>query len=37
MLSGPPCHYGMARPRVANGGDCLQIQKVAANEQTEFG
>jgi hypothetical protein len=25
------CHYGMARPRVANGGDGLQIWRVAAN------
>jgi hypothetical protein len=25
-----PCHHGMARPRVADGGDGLQIWKVAA-------
>jgi len=26
-----PCHLGMARPRVADGGDGLQIWRVAAN------
>jgi hypothetical protein len=26
-----PCHHGMARPQVPNGGDGLQIWKVAAN------
>jgi hypothetical protein len=26
-----PCHHGMARPQVANGGDSLQIWRVAAN------
>jgi hypothetical protein len=26
-----PCHYGMARPQVADGGDGLQIRRVAAN------
>jgi hypothetical protein len=26
-----PCHHGMARPQVANGGDGLQIWRVAAN------
>jgi len=26
-----PCHHGMARPRVADGGDGLQIWKIAAN------
>jgi hypothetical protein len=26
-----PCHHGMARPRVASGGDSLQIWRVAAN------
>jgi hypothetical protein len=25
------CHHGMARPRVADRGDCLQIWRVAAN------
>jgi hypothetical protein len=25
------CHHGMARPRVADGGDHLQIWRVAAN------
>jgi hypothetical protein len=25
------CHYGMARPQVADGGDGLQIWRVAAN------
>jgi hypothetical protein len=26
-----PCYHGMARPRVAGGGDGLQIWRVAAN------
>jgi hypothetical protein len=26
-----PCHHGMAHPRVSDGGDHLQIQRVAAN------
>jgi hypothetical protein len=26
-----PCHQGMARPQVADGGDRLQIWRVAAN------
>jgi hypothetical protein len=26
-----PCHYGVARPRVADRGDGLQIWRVAAN------
>jgi hypothetical protein len=26
-----PCHHGMARPQVADGGDGLQVWKVAAN------
>jgi hypothetical protein len=26
-----PCHHGMARPQVADGGDSLQFWKVAAN------
>jgi hypothetical protein len=26
-----PCHHGMARPRIANRGDGLQIWRVAAN------
>jgi hypothetical protein len=26
-----PCHHGMARPQVADGGDGLQIQKSDAN------
>jgi hypothetical protein len=26
-----PCHLGMARPQVADGGDGLQIWRVAAN------
>jgi hypothetical protein len=25
------CHHGMARPQVADRGDCLQIWRVAAN------
>jgi hypothetical protein len=30
MLSGS-CHHGMAQPQVADGGDGLQIWRVAAN------
>jgi hypothetical protein len=26
-----PCHRGMARPQVADGGDALQVWRVAAN------
>jgi hypothetical protein len=26
-----PCHHGMARPQIADGGDGLQIWRVAAN------
>jgi hypothetical protein len=26
-----PCHHGMTRPQVADGGDGLQIWRVAAN------
>jgi hypothetical protein len=26
-----PCHHGMARPQVADGGDTLQVWRVAAN------
>jgi hypothetical protein len=26
-----PCHHGMVRPQVADGGDSLQIWMVAAN------
>jgi hypothetical protein len=26
-----PCHHGMARPQVADGGEDLQICRVAAN------
>jgi hypothetical protein len=26
-----PCHHGMARPQVADGGESLQIWRVAAN------
>jgi hypothetical protein len=26
-----PCHHGMARPQVADGGDGLQIWRLAAN------
>jgi hypothetical protein len=26
-----PCHHGMARPRVADGGDALQFWREAAN------
>jgi hypothetical protein len=31
MLSGVPCHHGMARPQVADRGDGLHIWRVAAN------
>jgi len=32
-----PCHHGMARPRVADGGDSLQIWRaVAESEQWLF-
>jgi hypothetical protein len=31
MVSWVPCHHGMARPQVADGGDGLQIWRVAAN------
>jgi hypothetical protein len=26
-----PCHHGMARPQVVDGGDALQFWRVAAN------
>jgi hypothetical protein len=26
-----PCHHGMARPQIADGGDGLQIWRAAAN------
>jgi hypothetical protein len=26
-----PCHHGMARSQVADGGDALQVWRVAAN------
>jgi len=26
-----PCHHGMVHPQVANGGERLQIQRVAVN------
>jgi hypothetical protein len=26
-----PCHHGMARPQVADRGDCFHIWRVAAN------
>jgi hypothetical protein len=26
-----PCHHGMARPQVADGGDALQFRRAAAN------
>jgi hypothetical protein len=26
-----PCHHGMVRPQVADGGNSLQIRRVAAN------
>jgi hypothetical protein len=28
-----PCHRGMARPQVADGGDGLHIRRVAANNE----
>jgi hypothetical protein len=31
MERGVPCHHGMARPQVADGGDGLQVWRVAAN------
>jgi hypothetical protein len=31
MLGGVSCHHGMARPQVADGGNGLQIWRVAAN------
>jgi hypothetical protein len=31
MLGGVPLHHGMARPHVADGGEGLQIWRVAAN------
>jgi hypothetical protein len=31
MLGGVPCHRGMARPQVVDGGDSLQFWRVAAN------
>jgi hypothetical protein len=31
MLGGVPCHHGTARPQVADGGDGLQIWRVATN------
>jgi hypothetical protein len=31
MLGGSPCHHGMARPRVADGRDGLQLWRLAAN------
>jgi hypothetical protein len=30
-----PCHYGMVRPQDADGGDTLQVWKVAANIMNE--
>jgi hypothetical protein len=30
-----PCHHGMARPQVADGGDSLQFWRVAANMVNE--
>jgi hypothetical protein len=30
-VSWVPCHHGMARPQVADGGDALQFWKAAAN------
>jgi hypothetical protein len=26
-----PCHRGMARPQVADGGDALQVSRIAVN------
>jgi hypothetical protein len=31
MLGGAPCHHGMARPQVADGGDALQFWTEAMN------
>jgi len=31
MYSVGPCHLRMARPRIEDGGDCLQIWRVAAS------
>jgi hypothetical protein len=31
MVSGSFCHQDMARPQVADGGEGLQIRRVAAN------
>jgi hypothetical protein len=31
MLGGSPCHYSMARPRVADGRDGLQQWRLTAN------
>jgi hypothetical protein len=31
MLGGCPCHHNMARPRVADRRDSLQLRKLAAN------
>jgi hypothetical protein len=28
------CHQGMARPQVADGGDALQVWRLAANKQS---
>jgi len=31
LSSAGPCHHRMARPRVADGGDGLQMWKIVAN------
>jgi hypothetical protein len=31
MLGGSPCHYSMARPRIADGSNGLQQWRLAAN------
>jgi hypothetical protein len=31
MIRWVACHHGMARPQVADGGDCLQIWRITAN------
>jgi hypothetical protein len=31
MFKRVPCHHGMARPQVADGGEGLQIWRVVAN------
>lgn len=31
MLGGAPSHHGMVHPRIADGGDTLQVWRVAAN------